>query len=299
MKSTGKELVKQQENLDLEILNGDVEKADKEGRRILSVPFSYDKFIIYGKNIQKRTLQDDLNLARLLYRANQELGDTPGYRSDLAKKAVSGPDMQTLSHVRQGSGAKTFKDFCKDLDISRATAYRAIAAYNAAEDRLYTKEEMKEMVAEAWDSLCRDIHHRRTHGDPLWKPEKWNDTLEFRYEQWLEAHGYKPRMKVDPSILNDAGFFQTGYPSFGPFTFEFLDTVGHYCLAETSGENAIRYFNMCERWKSRLPSGVKPQEVFRIPVLVKGAIAQLPPESRKAATILVANILRDYVEGEV
>lgn len=63
MKSTGKELVKQQENLDLEILNGDVEKADEEDHRILSVPFSYDKFIIYGKNIQKRILQDDLNLA--------------------------------------------------------------------------------------------------------------------------------------------------------------------------------------------------------------------------------------------
>lgn len=261
----------------------------KEKSEILSMNFSYRNFVEHGKTLMERFERNKLELARLCYRANQELGGQ-GKRNDLVSA--------NLSHVGQVEG-HTFRDFCKDIGIGKSSAYRAIAAYNAAEDRLYTKEEMKEMVAEAWDSLCRDIHHRRTHGEPLWKPEKWNDTLEFRYEQWLEAHGYKPRMKVDPSILNDAGFFQTGYPSFGPFTFEFLDTVGHYCLAETSGENAIRYFNMCERWKSRLPSGVKPQEVFRIPVLVKGAIAQLPPESRKAATILVANILRDYVEGEV
>ena len=262
----------------------------KEKSEALTMQASYKNFVEYGKVLIGRIERNQLELARLCYRANQEFGGQ-GKRNDLVSA--------NLSTGGQVANIHTFRSFCSDIGISKSYGYKVIAAYNAADDRLYTKEEMKEMVAEAWDSLCRDIHHHRTHGEPLWKPEKWNDTLEFRYEQWLEMHGYKPRMKVDPSILNDAGFFQTGYPSFGPFTFEFLDTVGHYCLAETSGENAIRYFNMCERWKSRLPSGVKPQEVFRIPVLVKGAIAQLPPESRKAATILVANILRDYVEGEV
>ena len=265
-----------------------IEKNEKS--EALTMQASYKNLVEYGKVLIGRIERNQLELARLCYRANQEFGGQ-GKRNDLV--------FANLSTGGQVENIHTFRSFCSDIGISKSYGYKVIAAYNAAEDRLYTKEEMKEMVAEAWDSLCRDIHHRRTHGEPLWKPEKWNDTLEFRYEQWLEAHGYKPRMKVDPSILNDAGFFQTGYPSFGPFTFEFLDTVGHYCLAETSGENAIRYFNMCERWKSRLPSGVEPQKVFRIPVLVKGAIAQLPPESRKAATILVANILRDYVEGEV
>ena len=56
---------------------------------------------------------------------------------------------------------------------------------------------------------------------------------------------------------------------------------------------------MTERYKSRVPKGIEPNNVLRIPVMVRGAIAQLPAEARKDATILVANILRDYVEDEV
>lgn len=253
---------------------------------------SYKNLVEYGKVLIGRIERNQLELARLCYRANQELGGQ-GKRNDLVPA--------NLSHMRQVERGKTFGDFCMDIGISRATGYRAIAAYNADEDRLYTKEEMKEMVAEAWDSLCRDIHHHRTHGEPDWKPEKWNDTLEFRYEEWLEAHGYKKRMAVDPSILSSIGNpAAMDYPVAGPFTFDFIDSIGHYCVEETTrGEGAVSYFNMCERWKSRVPKGIEPNRVLRIPVLVKGAIAQLPKEARKEATILVANILRDYVEGEV
>lgn len=281
-----KELVKQEQNGSLEVLNWDYSKAVEEARPLA-----------------KAWKENTLELARVLYKAKMALSQS-GFRRDLYNSRITSGKLaggSTSGDIAASSQSKilTYQDFLEDIGLSPRTARYRLEFYDPSSDMLLTLEEVKARREAAWDSLCRDIHHRRTHGEPLWKPEKWNDTLEFRYEQWLEMHGYKPRMKVDPSILNDAGFFQTGYPSFGPFTFEFLDTVGHYCLAETSGENAIRYFNMCERWKSRLPSGVKPQEVFRIPVLVKGAIAQLPPESRKDATILVANILRDYVEGEV
>lgn len=293
MKSTGKELVKQQENLDLEILNGDIEKAEEEGRRILSVPFSYDKFIAYARNIQKRTLQDDLNLIRLLYRANRELSQS-GYRSDFDKYKTD----ITWSHVRPGSDFKTFKDFYTDLKISKATAYRLLAAYNAEEDRLYTKDELKELAEEAWNNLCEEIHGHRINGEPDWKPDNWNESLELRYDSWLIAHGYK-NISVDTSILNDSRFHSYDYPSFGPFTFSFIDSIGHYCIEETSGDGAIRFYEMTERYKNRIPKGIEPNNVLRIPVMVKGAIAQLPKEARKEATILVANILRDYVEDEV
>lgn len=264
----------------------------KEKSEALTMQASYKNLVEYGKVLIGRIERNQLELARLCYRANQELGGQ-GKRNDLVPA--------NLSHMRQVERGKTFGDFCMDIGISRATGYRAIAAYNADEDRLYTKEEMKEMVAEAWDSLCRDIHHHRTHGEPDWKPEKWNDTLEFRYEEWLEAHGYKKRMAVDPSILSSIGNpAAMDYPVAGPFTFDFIDSIGHYCVEETTrGEGAVSYFNMCERWKSRVPKGIEPNRVLRIPVLVKGAIAQLPKEARKEATILVANILRDYVEGEV
>ena len=295
MKNTGKDLVKQQENLNLEILNGDVEKADEEGRRILSVPFSYDKFIIFGKSIQKRTLQDDLNLARLLYRANQELSQQ-GYRSDLNGYKNDTTSLTNLTKLEVKP--KTFQDFCLALGFSKVTGYKRLATYNAAEDRLYTKDEMKEMVAEAWNSLCEDIHHHRTHGEPLWKPDNWNETLEFRYDTWLIQHGFK-RPEVNPSILNGAKLPSAGYPSSGPFSFSFIDSIGHYCVEETSGDGADRFYKMTERYKSRVPKGIEPNNVLRIPVMVRGAIAQLPVEARKDATILVANILRDYVEDEV
>ena len=271
----------------------------KEKSEALTMQPSYKNFVEYGKILIRRIERNELELARLCYRANQELADTPGYRSDLAKKAISSSEMQTLSHVRQGSEAKTFKDFCEDIGISRATGYRAVASYNAEKDRLYTKDEMKEMAEAAWNALCKEIHHHRTHGEPLWKPEKWNGSLEFRYEEWLVQHGFKAQIKVDPSILSVTGLPSAGYPSFGPFTFEFIDYVGHYCIEETRGEGAVRFFDMCQRYKSSVPKGIEPNSVLRIPVMVKGAISQLPAEARRDATILVANILRDYVEGEV
>ena len=90
------------------------------------------------------------------------------------------------------------------------------------------------------------------------------------------------------------------YPSFGPFTFDFIDSIGRYCVKETAGlEGALAYASMNDRYRSRIPKGVDPNNVLRIPVLVKGAISLLPEYARRDATILVANILRDYVEDEV
>ena len=270
----------------------------KEKSEALTMQPSYKNFVNYGRLLIGRIERNQLELARLCYRANQELADTPGYRSDLAKKAISSSEMQTLSHMRQGSELKTFKDFCEDIGISRATGYRAVASYNPKEDRLYTKEEMKQMADDAWNSVCTEIRNHRINGEPNWKPDNWNETLEFRYETWLIQHGFK-RPEVNPSILSGAGLPSSSYPEFGPFTFSFIDSVGHYCIEETSGDGAIRFFEMTERYKNRVPKDVAPNDLFRIPVMVKGAIAQLPSYARKDAMILVANILRDYVEDEV
>ena len=159
---------------------------------------------------------------------------------------------------------------------------------------------MKEIAENAWNALCEEIHNRRTHGEPDWTPEgKWGQSDELRYEQWLVDHGFLIRKDPSPYLLSSYSSVEDTYPPNGPFTFDFINKVGHYCNEETSGDGAIRFFDMCQRYKSRVPRGVEPNSVLRIPVLVKGAIAQLPKEARKDATILVANILRDYVEDEV
>ena len=121
-----------------------------------------------------------------------------------------------------------------------------------------------------------------------------------KLEQWLEENGYKPRRIPDTSILDSCGLPGSDYPSFGPFTFDFIDSIGRYCVKETAGlEGALAYSSMNDRYRSRIPKGVDPNNVLRIPVLVKGAISLLPEYARRDATILVANILRDYVEDGV
>lgn len=265
------------------------ELQNKNASTVLTMEFSYRNFVDYGRILIGRIERNQLELARLCYRANEELGGQ-GKRNDLASA--------NLSQLGQVDG-HTFRDFCKDINISKTTAYRLLAVYNAEEDRLYTKEEIRAMAEEAWESLCEDIRYHRAHGEPSWKPEKWNDSLEFRYEQWLIQKGYRKADPIRPEYLGNISLPSDSYPLIGPFTFEFIDTIGHYCLEETSGNGAERFYDMCQRYKGRVPKGVEPNAVLRIPVLVKGAIAQLPAEARRDATILVANILRDYVEGEV
>lgn len=266
----------------------------KEKSEALTMQPSYKNFVDYGRLLIGRIERNQLELARLCYRANKELAN-PGYRSDLEK---SKNQNDTSLTALRGSEPKTFTAFCKDIGISKVTGYKAIAAYNAKEDRLYTKEEMKQIAEDAWNAVCTEIHDHRINGEPGWKPDNWNESLEFRYDTWLIQHGFK-RPEVNPSILNGTRLPAADYPSSGPFAFSFIDSIGHYCVEETSGDGAIRFFEMTERYKNRVPKDVAPNDLFRIPVMVKGAIAQLPPYARKEATILVANILRDYVEDEV
>lgn len=118
----------------------------KEKSEALTMQPSYKNFVDYGRLLIGRIERNQLELARLCYRANQELADTPGYRSDLAKKAISSSEMQTLSTSGLGSGPKTYKDFCADIGISKSYGYKILSIYNSEEDRLYTKEEMKQMA---------------------------------------------------------------------------------------------------------------------------------------------------------
>ena len=285
-------------------MEGTREVQKNERSEALTMQASYRNFVEYGKVLIGRIERNQLELARLCYRVNQELSQ-PGFRTDLDQyknyitSSQLGQGLETTEKHVGLQQPKTFRDFCDDVGISKSTAYRALAAYNAEEDRLYTKEEMKQLAEAAWNALCEEIHEHRTNGEPLWTPEKWGKSAEFRYEMWLVEHGYMKPMEVKPTYYGGPSLPFDGYPSFGPFALDFIDSVERYCVAETSGDGAIRFFDMCQRYKSRVPKGIKPNDVLRIPVLVRGAISLLPKEARRDATILVANILRDYVEDEV
>ena len=76
-------------------------------------------------------------------------------------------------------------------------------------------------------------------------------------------------MEVSPEYYGSIQTPADSYPSFGPFTFEFIDSIGHYCVDETMGNGVIRFYDMCQRYKSRVPKEVEPNNVLRIPVMVK------------------------------
>ena len=278
MKNTGKEIVKQQKYTSLEILNWDYTKAVEEARPLAAA-----------------WKENTLELARVLYTAKIALSQQ-GFRKDLYNSRITSGNIAGSSQPK----ILTYQDFLEDIGLSPRTARYRLEYYDPASDTILTSEEVKTKKESEWNALCEEIHSHRTDGEPFWKPEKWNDNLEFRYEQWLEDNGYKPRLIPDQSILDSYGSLPgNDYPEFGPFAFKFIDYVERYCVEETSGDGAIRFYDMCQRYKSRVPKGIKPNDILRIPVLVKGAISLLPKEARKDATILVANILRDYVEDEV
>ena len=277
MNSKGKELVKQQMDTSLEILNWDYAKAVEE-----------------AKPLAKAWKENTLELARVLYKARTVLSKQ-GFRRDLYNAKTTSGNIAGSSQPK----ILTYQDFLEDIGLSPRTARYRLEYYDPISDTILTSDEVKVRKEAEWNTLCEDIHYHRANGEPDWKPEKWNDSLEFRYEQWLIQHGFMKPIDVNPNYYGDIQTVADSYPSIGPFTFDFIDSIGHYCIDETRGEGAIRFYDMCQRYKSRVPKGVEPNNVLRIPVMVKGAIAQLPKEARKDATILVANILRDYVEDEV
>ena len=119
----------------------------------------------YNRHLIGRIEHNQLELVRLCYRVNKELAN-PWYRLDLEKS--KNQNNISLTALR-GSKPKTFIAFCKDIWISKVAGYKAIAAYNAKEGRLYIKEEMKQMAEDAWNVVCAEIRSHRINRESNWK----------------------------------------------------------------------------------------------------------------------------------
>ena len=261
----------------------------EEKSPVLTSKWNYDSFVALGKANFKLLGRAQIELIRVLYRANMELSQA-GFRSD---KKLYKNDI-TSSQMGQGSEPiHTFREFCEEIGISKTTAYRWLEAYDSEHDRLYTPMELRQLKESAKESAedkrFFEVHEHRANGEPNWKPADWDKMDEIVYEQWLERKGYKksPDIKLAPQLPP----MVNKYGQFGLFSADYLDSLNSGCIRETQGDGAIKFSNLCDKYEKSVPKGIQPRDVMRIPVMVKVALENLPAEARKESARLVAEII--------
>lgn len=273
-------------------------------RKAVAKTWDYDSAVAELKPLVVSWQKKTLEIVRLLYRANQELAN-PGYRSDLTEECKA--SLPTSCQMAQGSNEiltldppQTFVDFCEDIGLPKRTVYNWLALYDAKEDRLLTKDEAKERALQIRDALFEDVRRHRNAGEEDWEPEKWNQSLENQYQAWLVEKGYS-RIQIDPHYYDklvgpeeeDDGLYD-----FGIMSRSFIHDIGVRATKRMSGDNAVKFDTTARRYSARIPSGVNPHEVMRIPELGMAALELFPPETRRQIAIVAAEAFRDLALEE-
>lgn len=273
-------------------------------RKTLAKTWDYDSAVAELKPLVVSWQKKTLEIVRLLYRANQELAN-PGYRSDLTEECKA--SLPTSCQMAQGSNEiltldppQTFVDFCEDIGLPKRTVYNWLALYDAKEDRLLTKDEAKERALQIRDALFEDVRRHRNAGEEDWEPEKWSQSLENQYQAWLVEKGYS-RIQIDPHYYDklvgpeeeDDGLYD-----FGIMSRSFIHDIGVRATKRMSGDNAVKFDTTARRYSARIPSGVNPHEVMRIPELGMAALELFPPETRRQIAIVAAEAFRDLALEE-
>lgn len=274
-------------------------------RKTLAKTWDYDSAVAELKPLVVSWQKKTLEIVRLLYRANQELS-SQGFRSDLNEECkVSLPTSGQMSRGCEvsstpNSDPRTWEAFCEEVGLEKRTANRWLALYDAKEDRLLTKDEAKERALQIRDALFEDVRRHRNAGEEDWEPEKWSQSLENQYQAWLVEKGYS-RIQIDPHYYDklvgpeeeDDGLYD-----FGIMSRSFIHDIGVRATKRMSGDNAVKFDTTARRYSARIPSGVNPHEVMRIPELGMAALELFPPETRRQIAIVAAEAFRDLALEE-
>lgn len=263
----------------------------------LSKTWNYEDAVSELKPMITSWNKKTLEIVRLLYKANQELSHS-GKRSDLENMYRS--TVTTLCQMAQGSKPKTFSDFCEEIGLPRKTAYNWLALYDADEDRLLTTQEAKQRALEIRDALFEDVRQHRYNGEPEWTPENWSEKLEAQYKLWLIEKKYD-EVEADPGYYKSlaADDEDDGMFDYGLFSRSYIADIGKRVTKRTTGDGTVRMDMAAQKYKSRIPDGIRPYEVMRIPELSLAALELFPAEKRKEIAILTAEIFRDLAIEEL
>ena len=273
-------------------------------RKAVAKTWDYDSAVAELKPLVVSWQKKTLEIVRLLYRANQELS-SQGSRSDLNEECkVSLPTSGNIARsckvqLTQDSAPKTWQEFCDDIGIPKRTANSWLALYDAKEDRLLTKDEAKERALQIRDALFEDVRRHRNAGEEDWEPEKWNQSLENQYQAWLVEKGYS-QIQVDPHYYERLAVSDTddGLYDFGLMSRSFIHDIGVRATRRMSGDNAVKFDTTAKKYSSRVPSGVNPHEVMRIPELALAALELFPAETRRQVAVVAAEAFRDLALEE-
>lgn len=253
--------------------------------------WNYDKAVAELKPLVNQWKEKTIEVVRLLYKANKELRNS-GYRKELENMYRS--TVTTSCKIAQGS-PKTFSDFCEEIGLSKRTAYSWLALYDAEEDRLLSTEEAKERALAIRDELFETVRQMRTK-DSSWCPEKWNERLEKQYALWLIEKKYETFEISDNQTFlagPDDGLYE-----FGLINRTYIHDIGIRATRRMTGDNAVRFDTITSRYKTRIPAGVNPHEVMRIPELALAALEDFPIPMRRQIAIVTAEAFRDLALEE-
>ena len=254
-------------------------------------PWNYDKAVAELKPLVNHWKEKTLEVVRLLYKANKELSNS-GYRKDRENLYLS--TVTTLSKSGQGS-PKSFRDFCEEVGLQRSTAYSWLTLYDEKEDRLLSTEEAKERALAIRDELFETVRQMRTK-DSSWCPEKWKESLEKQYSLWLIEKGYETiTIREEQNFL--PGVDDELY-EFGLINRTYIHDIGIRATRRMTGDNAVRFDTITSRYKTRIPAGVNPHEVMRIPELALAALEDFPIHMRRQIAIVTAEAFRDLALEE-
>lgn len=252
--------------------------------------WSFDKAVEEFKPLLQEWTRKTLELARLLYVANQSLSSS-GYRTDLTS---------CQNGTRLPNQPRTFEQFCNAVGIPKRTAYNWLACYDPDEDYLFEVEEVKAKLKEEMDKLFLDVHsHRET--EPGWVPSTislkwakslttWTAKLEDKYNVWLYENGH---IAVNPHIKLPELPQADKYGQFGLWTDDYLDSLMVRCKEETSGEKAAGFYKTWSKYEPKIPKGVSAQDVMRVSAIAKASLRDLDETQRKETARLLAEMIID------
>ncbi len=283
----------------------------------LKTAWEYEEAVKELKPMVTSWKKKTIDIVRLLYKANNELSAS-GKRTDLDKMyrctvTTSGqmsrgsnpsdgetllPTVTTSGKSARGSEEQTpqtWEQFCEDVGLGKRTANRWLALYDAKEDRLLEADEAKARAIEITNLVFEEVREHRYNGEPDWKPAKWNDRLETQYEIWLTEKGY-----VKPFTPTIAAPSAPEYPygQYGLFNSDYLASLQKRVIERTTGDQAIRFTNIVDKYAPRVPKGINAGDVARISELAVTALESFPKEQRVELSILCAEMLRDQAVEE-
>ena len=264
--------------------------------------WNYDEAVTELKPLIAGWKKKTLEIVRLLYKANKELSH-PGKRTDLASPYLSAET--TSAQLRRGSGKiaqsskpQTWEQFCTEIGLLKSTANRWLALYDPDNDKLLTADEAKDRALAIRDELFETVRKER-QTDSSWCPEKWSARLERQYAVWLIEKGYDT-LSFDDSALQDClSLPDDGLYEFGLINRTYIHDIGVRATRRMTGDNAVRFDTFTSRYKSRMPAGVNPHEVMRIPELALAALEDFPIDARRQIAIITAEAFRDLALEEL